>query len=127
MKIVPPEIVQYVDSGHGCAHGCCSSGALGGSVQSRHGCEAEAREDTAVPGSSHYSVFAGVLAYCCSCPASMHLELPRFFKDFTTATSCNCLLASAMACFMIVEESGPLWPCKLSLLYELAGSNDKGI
>ena len=36
--------------------GCYSSGALGGSVESRHNCEAEAREDTTTLGSSHYSV-----------------------------------------------------------------------
>ena len=70
-----------LDSGLAALRGCYSSGALGDSVESRHDCEAEAREDT-VPGSSHYFIFAGVPTYCCPC---IRIKVPvtaLLFDDF---------------------------------------------
>ena len=85
MKIVSPEIVQYVDSGHGCAHGCCSSGALV-AVSSQDMAVRLRREKTrqypvatTTPFSQEYLPIAALVQHRCTwnCPASLKIsQLP---------------------------------------------------
>ena len=102
------EIGKYICWRVGIAalRGWYSSGALGGSVKSRHNCEAEARD-------RHNSTWQQPLLHLCrsTCPLlplSSHWSTPYCPASLVIWLLPPLASASMMACLRIVEESGPL-------------------